>query len=120
MRILIALISFFVVAASGPATAAVPQDTVQTTWRLLDYLAVDYRGAVQGGRVVSASEFAEMQEFAGTAERQMRSLPATPGLPSLVAQAGELRAVIHAKAPAPDVAARARRLGAELLRAYPV
>lgn len=42
------------------------QSAVQTTWRLLDYVAVDYPGAVQNGRVVSASEFAEMREFTTT------------------------------------------------------
>jgi high-affinity iron transporter len=32
------------------ANAAAPTAEVQTTWRLLDYLAVDYAGAVAGGR----------------------------------------------------------------------
>ena len=33
-------------------------------WQLLDYIAVDYAGAVSGGAVVSEAEYAEMIEFA--------------------------------------------------------
>jgi high-affinity iron transporter len=39
----------------APAPAAGTAD-VQATWQLLDYLAVDYGGAVRDGKVVSASE----------------------------------------------------------------
>ena len=45
------------------AFAAASDDDVQTAWRLLDYVAVDYRGAVAGGQVKSAQEYAEMTEF---------------------------------------------------------
>lgn len=37
---------------------------VQTSWRLLDYIAVDYAGAVADGKIVSAPEYAEMVELA--------------------------------------------------------
>ena len=37
----------------GAAPAAAQDAEVQTTWRLLDYIAVDYPGAVQGGKIVS-------------------------------------------------------------------
>ena len=37
---------------------------VQTAWRLLDYIAVDYREAVKDGVVVNPEEYTEMVEFA--------------------------------------------------------
>jgi high-affinity iron transporter len=47
---------------------------VQTTWRLLDYLAVDYPGAVRDGRIVSQAEYDEMREFLGLGGRAARRL----------------------------------------------
>ncbi len=93
--------------------------SAQVAWRLLDYLAVDYPGAVRDGKVVSASEYAEMREFSASVRERISGLPATPGKPNLVSEAGDLVGAIEAKASAADVAARAHRLGAELLAAYP-
>jgi high-affinity iron transporter len=44
---------------------------------LLDYLAQDYRGAVSGGKVISASEYQEQVEFSRSALRDLRE--ACPG-----------------------------------------
>ena len=44
---------------------------VQTAWRLLDYMAVDYGGAVSGGRIKSVSEYAEMTEFAASVSARL-------------------------------------------------
>ena len=106
--------------STGSAAAAGPQDSVQTTWRLLDYVAVDYPGAVKDGRVISASEFAEMREFTATAENQLRTLPPSRSKPALLAQAAALRSKVEAKAPPPQIARMAHQLGADLLKAYPV
>ncbi|MCI1270663.1 MAG: hypothetical protein LKM31_00340 [Sphingobium sp.] len=57
---------------SLPARASASDAEVQTTWRLLDYIAVDYSGAVSDGRVTSAAEYAEMTEFAGQVEARIR------------------------------------------------
>ena len=49
------LLSFALIAAFVPAPAsAAGTPDVQTTWQLLDYLAVDYGGAVRDGKVISA------------------------------------------------------------------
>ena len=37
-----------------------------TIWRLLDYMAIDYGGAVRDGVVVSSEEYKEMVEFVGS------------------------------------------------------
>jgi high-affinity iron transporter len=105
--------------ASFPAMAQ--QSDVQTSWRLLDYLAVDYAGAVSpDGRVISPAEYAEMQEFSATAAEQLKALPAEPEKARLNADAARLQAAIARKAPPAEVAALARGLGQALLKAYPV
>src|SRR3546814_15718508 len=58
-----------------PAVARADTTSVQTTWRLLDYVAVDYGGAVHDGRVISQAEYAEMLEFTDSAAANIAALP---------------------------------------------
>ena len=118
-RRLLALLSLLALFWVTPAFAAQPPD-VQTAWQLLDYMAVDYGGAVGNGKVVSASEYAEMREFSGAVSEKLAALPAKPAKTKLVAQGDALRALIDRKAAPDQVAAAARKLGADLLAAYPV
>src|SRR5262249_2864051 len=83
-----------------------------------DYLAVDYRGAVKDGQVVSASEYAEMSEFSATASDRIRELQDVAKHPQLTAEAAELERAIAAKADPATVAARARGLAGERRAAY--
>lgn len=103
-----------------PQPALANDAEVQTSWRLLDYVAVDYPGAVSGSRIVSDAEYAEMMEFAGQVETRLRSLPAKSAKPDLLRRAGALRAAIAAKAPPAEVAQQSRALASALLAAYPV
>ena len=105
--------------AAVPAAAAVQGD-VETTWRLLDYIAVDYPGAVQSGKVVSTTEYAEMREFSASVAEKVKSLPESASKSGLVAGSARLQSVIEAKAAPDEVARVARGLGAQLLAAYPV
>ena len=114
-----ALLALLSPAVAG-AQAENPSSAVQTTWRLLDYIAVDYAGAVSNGRVVSQSEYAEMGEFARTARTNIQALPATPSRQRLLAEGGALEAAIASKASPQQVNAGARALAANLLSAYPV
>ena len=50
------LIAFLSIAVAMPASAGT-HDAVQTTWRLLDYIAVDYTEAVSGGEVTNELEY---------------------------------------------------------------
>ncbi len=102
------------------AFAAANDEDVQTAWRLLDYVAVDYRGAVAGGQVRSAQEYAEMTEFSGAVEAKITALPASAQRAALIAEAKAFRAMVARKAAPDDVAKAARTLGAHLLAAYPV
>ena len=81
MRFLARLLPLLIAVCCVPATAATGSGAdVATTWRLLDYVAVDYAGAVKDHQVISDSEYAEMQEFAATAP-QVRSPERTVTLP---------------------------------------
>jgi high-affinity iron transporter len=106
---------------SGPLLAAggdVAQ--VQTAWRLLDYVAVDYPGAVEGGRVINDAEYAEMVEFTATVDRHLRDLPASPVRAGLLEESAALQAAVRDKQDAGVVARMAKGLGAKLLDAFPV
>lgn len=105
------------------ANAATAQETAvnpRQTWQLLDYLAVDYAGAVQGGEVIDASEYAEMREFAATVREQLAALPATEGQAALRTQADRLVAAIEAKRDPDAVADLAHGMADDLLASYPV
>src|SRR5690606_22823762 len=102
----------------APAHASDP--SVATTWRLLDYIAVDYPEAVEDGVVVNQVEYDEMLEFSATAAGAIDALPPTAGLPELQGSAAELRQAIEARAPATDIAVMARTLAAALVQYYPI
>ena len=72
----ILLLSLIVVSwavlAGGARAEATPAETI---WRLLDYVAVDYSGAVENGAVSNPAEYAEMVEFSGSVRTRLKSLP---------------------------------------------
>lgn len=117
-RLLLGLSIFL--AAALPGTARAEGNDVETAWRLLDYVAVDYGGAVRGGKVVSASEYAEMREFSGSVSEKLASLPDRPAKSKLLGESAHFKNLIERKAAPAEVAAAARALGAHLLSAYPV
>ena len=107
-------------AAAFPASAATDGGSVQTVWRLLDYVAVDYAGAVADGRVINQSEYSEMTEFSATVRKGIGSLPAKPERARLIAETKKLQSAIASKAAPAVVAQQARSLAGHLLAAYPV
>ncbi|HEY4367065.1 MAG TPA: cytochrome c/FTR1 family iron permease [Steroidobacteraceae bacterium] len=114
----ICVVTLAVLAFSG-ARADVEAD-VRQIWQMLDYLAVDYRGAVNAGAVVSESEYREMQEFAADAGTRIATLPARDGQPALLTQANQLKESVAARADAAQVATIAHQLADQLLASYPV
>ena len=106
--ILLLLAATLVVSPARAETTA-----VQTAWRLLDYLAVDYRGAVQDGEVISPTEFAEMTEFAATADAMIAGLPASRAKADLHRQAaGPPTALAHKRREGTRTSAAGRGGGA--------
>lgn len=103
-----------------PALAATPEQEVQTTWRLLDYIAVDYPGAVSDGKVISQAEYREMAEFSASVSQRLATLPPKAARGALITDAKGLEKAIQEKAAPPAIAGRAHGLAAKLLAAYPV
>lgn len=113
------LLCLLALACAAPA-AAQDASQVPTAWRLLDYIAVDYSGAVSGGKVVNQAEYAEMREFSASVHDKLEALPPNPAKPRLLSAGQSLRAAIDSKAASAKVAELARALASDLLRAYPV
>jgi len=104
-----------------PSSAFAQREGAQVAWRLLDYMAVDYSGAVgPDGRVVSAAEYAEMVEFSANVTQRIAALPARPQRAALAAEAQAVQAAVARKAPPAEVQRLAHALGAHLLAVYPV
>jgi high-affinity iron transporter len=82
---------------------------------LLDYIAQDYSGAVVDGNVISAEEFAEMQEFSKEAQRAAGEVPQLAGDPTLDAQLRLLGQLVEQHAPVSDVARQAARIKSAII-----
>ena len=120
LRFLVSLLAVFAGLMLNPAGARAEAVEAQTVWRLLDYVAVDYAGAVSNGRVTSSAEYAEMTEFSATIRSGIAALPAKAERARLIVEAEGLQTAIASKA-APDIVAqKARSLASDLLAAYPV
>ena len=105
-----------VTAAAETSSGADPRQI----WQLLDYLAVDYAGAVSDDRVVNESEFKEMQEFAASVRTGIATLPKRPAQGELNSAAVKLEEAIAARSSPTSVSRAARDLADDLLAAYPV
>jgi high-affinity iron transporter len=116
----IGLVLLLLVAAGLPAAARADDAAVQTSWRLLDYVAVDYREAVADGQIVNALEYDEMREFTASVSERLGALPEHRDRAGLVAAARALEAAVQRRAPPPEVERSARSLAERLLAAYPV
>ena len=81
-----AVVAFVLLGAARAETG-----DVETTWRLLDYIAVDYAGAVAHGQVSSPSEYAEQKEFAATVAEKLQALPPKPEKETLLGEADRLK-----------------------------
>ena len=103
--------------ATGCAYGA---DTPSTLLHVVDYIAADYSGAVDEGRIKSADEYKEMQGFADQAVSLGQSLPDHARKPQLLQQAQELEALVKQGAPAPAVSAAAARLHQTLIETFQI
>ena len=113
------LVLFLGLIVSARSAESSDQAKAKQVWQLLDYIAVDYAGAVSHGVVTKDSEYAETQEFAAEAERQLRELPRTEASDQLGRQALLVRRAVVGKAEAAFVAEQAHSLAADVLKAYP-
>lgn len=119
LRFLLALLFFIVGYAVAQPETKTHTDSKQL-WQLLDYVAVDYRGAVANGAIASESEYAEMLDFTGNASQQVQMLPAHASRDKIAAAITDLRAAVVRKADGEEVARLAHHANSLLLAAYPM
>ncbi|MGE5561790.1 MAG: FTR1 family protein [Bacillota bacterium] len=115
-----ALLVAALAALTAPVAASAAASDVQTTWQMLNYMSVDYSGAVRDGKIVSQSEYGEMREFAGSVRQQIAGLPASPAKADLLAKADRFVAAVNRKEDPATIRSLADDLGNGLLKAYPV
>lgn len=88
--------------------------------QLIDYVGVDYRGAVADGNVINEAEYSEMRDFTRAIEEQCRQLPANTANTGIQAQARRLAERV-AQRQAPDsVAILAAELRHALVGAFDI
>ncbi len=110
----------FALGLTTPALAQLPTASeAQVAWRLLDYVSVDYAGAVANGQVINPAEYGEMVEFGSQIRTRLDALPPHPAKAGLVRDAVALQAAIRDRADPQVVGDQARTLAGAVLTAYP-
>lgn len=118
------LLSLFVLLLTLGMTAPALAQTAsaseaQVAWRLLDYVGVDYAGAVENGQVTNPAEYGEMVEFSSQILTRLEALPSTSSKADLVRDAVALQVAIRNRSDPRTVAGQAKSLAAAVLAAYP-
>ena len=107
-------------AGGAHAQVADPGAGAKQLWQLIDYVAVDYSGAVEHGKVVSEAEYAEMLDFTDNATTQIAALPAHASQAAIAAAIADLRQAVVAKADGVEVKRLAHHANGLLIAAYPI
>jgi high-affinity iron transporter len=116
LSLFIALLSLITIV---PVRAAEPgEPPAQVVVHLLDYVGVDYGGAVENGKVKSADEYQEMTEFSAQIGERISRLPPNPRREALAAEATKLATLVKSKAAPEAVAEQASRIKTGLIEAY--
>lgn len=82
---------------------------------ILDYLAIDYPGAVQNGKVIEAAEYAEQLEFANEAVRLVSELPGLKEDKTLLEKMKLLKVSVLEKREAKVIAALSREIEQKII-----
>jgi high-affinity iron transporter len=124
---LAASLVFIAVASASPAlvqpstpAADGEADPARVLLHVLDYVAVDYPGAVKDGTVLDEGEYAEQVEFVARVRELLGRLAPRPERAALEAQADRLVALVREKRPAADVAALSGAIRWGVIGAYRV
>jgi len=94
--------------------------TAQSILHSLDYMSVDYPQAVIHGEVISASEYAEQQEFAVAAQALIAKLPDHSGKSDIEQSARQLVALVAQRGSGLEVQTLCRNLSAMVVSVYHV
>ena len=113
MRIYISLFIFLISFASAQANT-------QQLLQLIDYVGVDYSGAVNNGQVVNAGEYAEMQDFTSGIQQQFQQLPEGEVKASLLKDVEQLINMIENKADAKAVNKLSAQMRMKIINGYKI
>lgn len=119
MKNLLVAVWWLLVASAATAQSVTPAEDIKQLWQLIDYIAVDYSGAIENGEVISEGEYAEMLDFTDIASKQARVLSEHPSKNGLIETLDELREAVIQKADSGAVAGLANDANAVLIAAYP-
>lgn len=110
MKSLVSIIlSILLISSFSPAQEA-SKSSPDLVVHLLDYLAKDYGGAVQSGKVISESEYSEQIEFAEIVEKNSKGFSKLNSDSQFIATIGKLKSMIASKASPEEVSKLARKL----------
>ena len=101
-------------------SSAAPAADARQLWQLIDYVAVDYGGAVANGAVTSQAEYAEMLDFTSNAAKHVQTLPPHQSKNQIAAAIAALRGAVVSKADSAEVARLAHHANTLLLAAFPM
>lgn len=90
----------------------------QQLLQLIDYVGVDYSGAVVEGEIVNAVEYAEMQDFSAGIQLQLTELPEHAVKADLLTQSQTLVLWIEQKQPSTKVRQLTAQMHASIINAY--
>lgn len=116
MKTFALLIAFLIFASFTITHAQDSKASPELVVHLLDYLAKDYGGAVQDGKVVSKSEYAEQVEFAEIVGKNASGVEKLNADKAFSTEVKSLQEMIRSKASADDVAKLARKLQQDAIR----
>ena len=96
------------------------QADTQQLLQLIDYVGVDYSGAVEDGRVVNSAEYAEMQDFAAGITQQLGDLPEHHVKSELIEQAQSLVLWVNQKEAAEKIRQLTAQMHHNIINAYEI
>lgn len=108
----------FALLFAATTSAKTAEPSARQIWQLIDYIGVDYGGAVANGAIISTAEYAEMRDFTEQAMQQARGLPDKSGKAEVVLALQELREAVERKADPVQVSRLARTANTRLLAVY--
>ncbi len=98
----------------------VSASNIQQILQLLDYIGVDYEGAVEDGRIINPVEYQEMLDFSQGVKQQLADLPDKPGKASLLSQADTLIQRVKLKESADSIKQITGQMRDTMITAYSV
>jgi len=94
--------------------------STQQLLQLIDYVGVDYAGAVVEGQVVNEGEYAEMLDFSSGISQQLSDLPEHEVKATLVSQSSTLSSLVQQKASAEKVRQLTADMHQKIIVAYQI